>query len=267
VTLPRRIQLVKLLKSHGLRGVERARDEDIKEALSRLRALPGGASPNSTEGAPSSTSFAKKSDPPPPLPDDDDAYALPRFREPKLFLPDHERTFLRAICVKPRLAFFTWDVHRDRRDRGQVWLEVRFGDFLGEAPDAAQIARVSPQLRVDVDLSAGGWYVPVPGERLAIVGTLMDKDGVIAQSNVSLSPPARPAPPGPLWLATLPPSLDRRALLGGKLLRGEVPDARLARRGESDARGLGVEDEEIPASAALFRLFSGPSSSSSGGKR
>ena len=36
---PRRLQLVKLLRAHGLRDVERMREDELKDALSRLSLL------------------------------------------------------------------------------------------------------------------------------------------------------------------------------------------------------------------------------------
>ena len=36
---PRRLQLVKLLRAHGLRDVERLREDELKEALARLSIL------------------------------------------------------------------------------------------------------------------------------------------------------------------------------------------------------------------------------------
>src|SRR6185437_16100545 len=86
----------------------------------------------------------------------------------------------------------------------------------------------------------------------------------IVASNVTLTPPARPAPPGPLWMATLPPSLDRRKLLQRALMKGEV--AELKRIGETDARSLELDllEEDLPSSMASVRLpwLQAPSSSS-----
>lgn len=252
MTLPRRIQLVKLLRANGLRGVERMREDDLKDALQKLRlVVPAPAD----HPSPSSHAFlARAAEPPPPFGDGDDPHALPRFREPKLLLPEAERTFLRVIAVKPRLLFCTWDLSRADRARGShAHLELCWRDFLGEPPRAADLLGQQPALRVDVDLAAGGWYLTVPGERLAVAAALF-LDGVrVATSNVTLAPPARPAPPGPLWLATLPPAVDRRVLRQGRLLRGEVPEAALVRLGESDARGVDVDDE-LPASATAMRL-------------
>lgn len=272
MTLPRRIQLLKLLRANGVRGVERMREDDLKEALQKLRLVVPAPS-SSERPAPSSHAFlARAAEPPPPLDDGDDPHALPRFREPKLLLPEAERTFLRLIAVKPRLLYCTWDVARALRDRGgRARLDLCWRDFLGEPPRAEDLLGQEPALRFDVELAAGGWYLTVPGERLAIAGALLIDGARVATSNVSFAPPARPAPPGPLWFATLPPALDRRRLRHGRLLRGEIPDAALERRGESDARGVDIDDE-LPASATAMRLpwlmtpVSGASSSSSGRK-
>lgn len=254
MTLPRRIQLMKLLRANGVRGVERMREDDLKEALQKLRlVVPAPAA--SDRPAPSSHAFlARPAEPAPPIDDGDDAHALPRFREPKLLIPEAERTFLRLIAVKPRLLFGTWDASRaDRARGGRAHLELYWRDFLGEPPVAADLIAQQPAARIDVDLAAGGWYLTAPGERLAVAAALV-VDGVrIASSNVTLAPPARPAPPGPLWLASLPPALDRRALRQGRLLRGEVPEALLQRCGESDARGVEIEPD-LPASATAMRL-------------
>lgn len=265
MTLPRRIQLLKLLRANGVRGVERMREDDLKDALQRLRLVV--PAPSSAERpAPSSHAFlARAAEPPPPFDDGDDPHALPRFREPKLLLPEAERTFLRLIAVKPRLLFCTWDVARAERARGgHARLELCWRDFLGEPPSARDLLGQQPALVVDVDLAAGGWYLTVPGERLAIAAALVVDGARLAASNVTLTPPARPAPPGPLWLATLPPSIDRRRLRQGRLLRGEVPEAALARLGESDARGVEIDDE-LPASATAMRLpwLQSPAASSS----
>ena len=267
VTLPRRIQLVKLLRANGLRDVERMRDEELKAALGRLRLVVPDPSGSTTRGNPSSGAFlARPADPPPIVDDSDDPHALPRFREPKLFLPESERTFLRAIAVKPRLLFCTWDVNRQEREAlgGPVELQLFWRDFLGDAPNPDDVLQQGPSARVDVDVSSAGWYLNVPGERLAVVAALSVVNGRrIVASNVTITPPARPAPPGPLWMATLPPAMDRRRLGGRALMKGEVGDLR--RIGETDARSIELDfEEDVPASQTLVRLpwLAAPSSSS-----
>ena len=254
MTLPRRIQLLKLLRANGLRGVERMREDELKDALQKLRVVLPAPAP-AEHASPSSHAFlARAAEPAPPIHDGDDPHALPRFREPKLLLPEGERSFLRLISVKPRLLFCTWDLSSaDRARAGEARLELCWRDFLGERPSASDLLQQQPALRLPVDLAAGGWYLSVPGERLAVAAALYVGDERVAHSNLSLAPPARPAPPGPLWVATLPPSLDRRALRQGKLLRGEVPAAALTRMGESDARSLELEFD-LPASATAMRL-------------
>jgi hypothetical protein len=274
MTLPRRIQLVKLLRQNGLRDVERMREDELKEALKKLRVVvPDPAT--STGQHPSSGAFiARPAELPPPIDDEDDAWALPRFREPRLLLPDEERTFLRAIAVKPRLLFVTWDVRRDQRHdlEGPVELHLFWRDFLGDAPSSDDLLAQPPALRLAVELSSNGWYVNVPGERLAVAAALVvaTSGRRIAQSNTTLTPPARPAPPGPWWVATLPPSLDRRRLRNRALFKGELLEADLRRIGESDARGLDLlEDESPPASGSKARLpwmhVPAPSSATSSG--
>jgi hypothetical protein len=258
---------VKLLRANGLRDVERMREEELRDALGRLHLVvpDPGSTPKSH---PSSGAFlARPAEPPPIVDDSDDPHALPRFREPKLKLPDEERTFLRAIAVKPRLVFCTWDVNKATREglEGPVELWLFWRDFLGDAPAADDVARQEPSARVAIELAAGGWYVTVPGDRLAIAAALVvaSSGRRIVTSNVSLAPPARPAPPGPLWMATLPPSLDRRKLSERKLMKGEVGD--LQRLGEADARNvLDVDMEEpLPASQAAVKIPGQGSPSSS----
>lgn len=277
LTLPRRIQLVKLLRANGLRDVERMREDELKEALLRLRlVIPDPLKASATSGTSSGALLARPADPPPVLDDSDDPYASPRFREPKLFLPDNERTFLRAIAVKPRLLFCTWDMQRDARAAldGPVQLHLFWRDFLGDPPTAQELLRQEPAARVDVELSSPGWYMNVPGERLGLAAALVvvGAAGVrrLAESNLCLTPPARPAPPGPFWLATLPPSLDRRRLAERKVFGADGTD--LKRVGETDARGIDVDVEDLPSSSerarapwsSLLSSEEAPSSTSSG---
>jgi hypothetical protein len=236
------------------------REDELKEALARLRvSLPESRLARHEDSLPSSAFITRPAEPAPPFVDDsDDPYALPRFREPKIFLPEGERTFLRAICVKPRLLFVTWDVATSAREslEGSVELHVFWRDFLGDAPPSRDVQKQEPAFRAPVDLSSTGWYVSVPGERLAISAALVvvPSGRRLVESNVTLAPPGRAAPPGPHWVATLPPSLDRRRLSERKLMKGEAGDLR--RIGETDARGLDVEfeDEPLPASATAMRL-------------
>ncbi len=266
MTLPRRIQLVKLLRANGMRDVERMREEELREALGRLHLVVPDPASVPKEHPSSGAFLARPAELPPVIDDSDNPYALPRFREPKLFLPDHERTFLRAIAVKPRLLFCTWDVARHEREslEGPVELRLFWRDFLGDPPALDELLRQQPSARISIDLGSSGWYVTVPGERLALVAALVvaGTERRLVNSNVSITPPARPAPPGPLWLATLPPSLDRRRLRDRKLFEGE--EGRLQRVGETDARNVDVETEEpLPASQSAARLPSSGMPSSS----
>lgn len=269
---PRRLQLVKLLRAHGLRDVERLREDELKDALSRLNILfpeTGSAFAPATGPIPSSTMGGARAQPAPIADDSDDPHCLPRFREPRMFLPDNERTFFRVVAVKPRQLFFTWDLHKDLpRDR-PAWIQIFVRDVLGEAPDVADVARQHPSFVVDVDVNAPGWYVDVPGDRLAVAATLV-VDGIrVATSNLALTPPSRPAPPGPFWEATLQTSTSRKSLRKGGLLKGKLPTgASLVVKGEA-ARVEDVAEEEfdevVAGSGAWMRArpATGPSVSSS----
>jgi hypothetical protein len=232
---PRRLQLVKLLRAHGLRDVERLREDELKDALTKLSVLlpdlqrqpppsaaPPPASMTGAAQAPSEAVSTATTTPPPVVDDDENAWCLPRFREPRLFVPEGERTFLRLVAVKPRLLFFTWDLGRDVERTQHARLEIALREFLGEAPSRDALLEQTASLYVDVDLASSGWYVEVPPERYAVVARLVQAGRVVATSNLTLTPPARPAPPGPLWRATLSPQTERSALRGGGLLKPEA---------------------------------------------
>jgi hypothetical protein len=230
---PRRLQLVKLLRAHGLRDVERLREDELKDALARLsvllpdltRPLPETTPPPaSMTGAPQGDEPVATSSttPPPQIIDDEDAWCLPRFREPKLLVPEGERTFLRLVAVKPRVLFFTWDVGGDVDRSQHARLEIALRDFLGAPPTLQALLEQTASLYVDVDLRAAGWYVDVAPERLAVAARLVQAGRVVATSNLALTPPARPAPPGPLWRATLQPRTERSALRGAGLLKTDA---------------------------------------------
>ena len=270
---PRRLQLVKLLRAHGLRDVERLREDELKDALNRLNILfpeTGSAFAPANGPIPSSTMGGARAQPAPIADDSDDPHCLPRFREPRMFLPDHERTFFRVVAVKPRQLFFTWDLHKDLpRDR-PAWIQIFVRDVLGEAPDVKDVARQHPSFVVDVDVNAPGWYVDIPGDRLAVAATLV-VDGIrVATSNLALTPPSRPAPPGPFWEATLQTSTSRKSLRKAGLLKGkELPTGvTLVVKGEAARVEDVVEeefDEEVAGSGAWMRArpATGPSVSSS----
>lgn len=262
----RRLQLVKLLRARGLRDLERLREDELRAALQHLAAFSPPEKPAMHE-PPSSAELMRAhaafpATPEPPLDDAfDDPHALPRFREPRLHLPDEQRTFLRVIAVKPGLLYFTWDVAADvRRDlRAAVELHVFAYDFLGAPPARETVLALEPVERVPVELSARGWYAPTTRERSAIAAALVEATSPprrIAQSNLALCPPSRPAPPGPLWMATLPPGVDRRKLGKGALLAalegGALPDGALVVR-KGDAQPGQFAEGDLPASATRAR--------------
>lgn len=267
--LGKRLQLVKLLRARGLRDLERLREDELRDALAELARLSPSGTPESTfmTEHPSSSELlrAHAAFPATPQPDFDadfdDPHALPRFREPKLHLPDEQRTFLRAIAVKPGLLFFTWDVARATREslKAGVELWIFAYDFLGAPPARADVLRLDPVERLPIELSAGGWYLPTTRERSAIGAALVETTSPprrIVESNLALCPPSRPAPPGPLWMATLPPSVDRRRLGQGVLLQalegGPLPEGALLRR-EGEAEPGEWAEGDLPASAARMR--------------
>jgi hypothetical protein len=222
---PRRLQLVKLLRAHGLRDVERLREDELREALARLHILMDDSSLATAAAAQdppwSAVTRDHQAGPPPPVEDDsDDPHAHPRFREPRISLPNNTRTFLRTICVKPGHVFCTWEL--DHVPTEPVVLSLYAREFLGEPPAPSALLNLPPFASVTVDAGAAGWYLTIPAERMALTATLAVGGHQIAVSNMALTPPSRPAPPGPLWMATLDVDLDRRKLLAGALLRGHA---------------------------------------------
>jgi len=227
---PRRLQLVKLLRAHGVKDVERLREDELRDALARLSILlpdlaaeaPFAALPAS----PSSTIHAADGDADTIVDTDtaaidaidedaDDPHCLPRFREPKVSLPEAQHTFARAICVKPGEMFVSWQL-RDDVVVGDVALEVFAVEYFGRSPDAAAVLATTPRLVVDVDRASHGWYVHIPQERWAVVVNVVvaSDEGrvVVATSNLALATPAKRSAAGPLWLASIGPEVDRRVL-------------------------------------------------------
>lgn len=234
IVIPQRIRLIKLLRAHGLRAVERLREDELKDALEKLGlALPPEEPPAQAPApreSPWSATGTKRDDDapapkktPPPAAADDGRDT--RFDEPPLSLPDGARTFLRLLAVSPTRLFATWDLDAsDRAAPGQERLEIVAADDADGAPLAT--ARI--------DRKSHGWYVDAPDERIALAARLRIGDRVVARSNVTWVPPSRPAPPGPLVFATIPASVDRRELRGGALVA--------ARLGEPLPEGVTVSD-------------------------
>ena len=234
---PRRLQLVKLLRAHGVKDVERLREDELRDALARLSILLPDLAADDPFGPPLPTS-ATSSIPPGSREigadadavvvaaideDADDPHALPRFREPKVFLPEGSHTFARAIAVKPGELFVNWQLRDDVVD-GAAFLQVYAVEFFGRAPGADDILASVPRLVFDVDRASHGWYVHLPLERWALVVRVVvrsdDGDVVVATSNVALTPPAKRGAAGPLWLASLDTQVDRRVLRGESGLLG-----------------------------------------------
>lgn len=269
-TLPRRIRLVRLLRARGFRDAERLREDELVRALDRLDTLThqmtgrrgAGSSPSSSELVKSPPAGASS-----PLPTVDprslfeDPDALPRFREPRIVLPEGERTFLRLVAVDSARLFATWDLDAAARAaiaKHGVRLELHVLDE-GHAPSSHEI-----------DARAGGWYLDAPGPRLSCVVRLVTTKGeVLAESNPAIVLADGPAGPGPIVFATLPPSVDRRLLVGASLLTGEgVPHA-IGRVDHGEGEGLVLDDgsEGSPpfsAEHARRRFGRGPSFSSIG---
>lgn len=257
--LPRRLRLVKLLRAHGLRNAERMREDELKAALERLPLALSApediplTSPRSRP--PSSDVTARLAAAPPepePAPPEDDRYddphADPRFLEPKIALPDGQRTFLRLIAVDPQQLLVTWDLDEPTRQKAQKGVKIRLTVLDDDDLDGGSY----PQVIHDVDLLPGRWYIPAPNERLTVHVELLAASGeVLAVSNAAIVPPTRPARPGPLVWATLPIGLDRRQLADKDLLAGDDPGfagAEIEHAGETrDAWGRPLE--ELPSSA------------------
>jgi hypothetical protein len=218
--LGRRLRLVKLLRAHGLRHAERLREDELKAALDKLPLALGDAgdlpSPSPRMRAPASEvhkplEAVEHKPAPEPVVDErwDDPYAAPRFLEPKVRLPEGNRTFLRLIAVDERRLLITWDLSEATQARALGGVKLRV-NVLNDERDAEFH---------DVDLYPGRWYIPAPGERLALEVALVNGDGeVLATSNPAIVPPSKPAPDGELIYATLPVTFDRRRLASRDLL-------------------------------------------------
>jgi hypothetical protein len=253
-TLPRRLRLVRLLHAKGFRDAERLREDELEAALKRLDTLSSTASLARGKSGPSSSEKMARTEDVNTI--DwralyDDPDALPRFREPKIFLPEGDRTFLRLVAVDAERVFATWDLDAAARALVSHGAKLELHVLDDDRPATVH----------DVDTRVGGWYIDAPGERLAVLARLVTPDGtVVVESNPAIVPANRPAPPGPLVFATLPPFVDRRMLAHGPLLDGtELPKGIVrTERGVSEAKIVVEEphrsdDEDAPSSAERAR--------------
>lgn len=267
IKLPTRLRLVRLLRAHGLRQVERMREDELRRALKELGiSLAEGAPPPPEEGAngpSSSTCMRPHPEGARPVPSGeeeagewDDPHALPRFREPRLFVPEGRRTFLRLIAVDPTLLFCTWDLDEAfwKNPPERVELRLLRADAEDLLSDELCFATAA------VDAGTRNRYLPAPGERIAVKAVLVafagGKPRVLAESNRAIVPPSRPAPPGPLWFARISPHADRRRLRDGALLAAlagqdvELPEGVEVFRTGRDVPSPGIEPGLSPSSAA-----------------
>lgn len=224
--LSERIRLIRILRTHGLRAVERLRADELKVALDKLGlTLQGDEQPPFGEDRtpPSSGELVKRGAEVPPLP----AVEAPvdpmdrRFKEPDNFLPEGERTFLRLVAVDWQQLYATWDLDADawaRLGNDEAQIKIRVADASSdEHGDFLSSHHVKPGAR--------GWYVPAPEQRLRVVAALTtSRSEVLAVSNAVIVPPNHPSPPGPLRFATVPVGIDRRRLRGGQLLNALIDD-------------------------------------------
>ncbi len=244
--LSERIRLIRILRTHGLRAVERLRADELKVALDKLgltlpeegtpaygvaplEPLPSSESSSSSapsSAAPSSPSLQQRGDEVAPDAEEITAeHAIDpmdaRFREPAAFVPAGERTFLRLVAVDWQHLFATWDTDAHARARlggDDALLRVRVADSSLDEPGDVLFHE-------HVKISARGWYLRAPEQRLRVVAALTTPSGeVLCVSNATIVPPNHPAPPGPLRFASVPVGVDRSRLRGGLLLRALIDD-------------------------------------------
>lgn len=268
--LSERIRLIRILRTHGLRAVERMRADELKVALEKLGlTLPVyDEEPPAAEApkGPSSSELVQRGAELPEVVEEVPVDPMDqRFREPQNFIPSGERTFLRLIAVDWQQLFATWDLDQHARARlggDDARLKIRVADA---SSDEHGDFLLSEHVRV----SSHGWYLRAPEQRLRVVAALTSPDGqVIAVSNAVIVPPNHPAPPGPLRFATVPVSIDRRRLRGGLLLRALIDDEAdlpegviVAESGRQVRARTASEAEESAPSSGKRRLLSqgGPS--------
>jgi hypothetical protein len=253
--MPRRLRLVRLLRSRGFRDAERLREDELVDALNRLDSLVVTTRSTPSSSTPSShTRVVART--PGPRDDDlwDDAHALPFYREPKVVIPEGERSFLRLVAVDSHRLFLTWDLDPVLRAR------VASGGARGQlfvldderAPHA-----------FDLDLSTSRWWLEAPAERATVMVQVVDHQGsVLLESNAAIVPPSSPAPPGPLVFATLSPRFDRRKLAHGPLLSERGLDG-VSVRHAGVAPTTAERTSRPPASGAAPWVKGPPSSSES----
>ena len=214
IPTPIRIQLLRFLRSHGLRRAERLREDEMRQALQEL---PGmikrwqerinqsvQKTPTAQEDAPSSFVHWKnsiKGGPGPVMaPTSMDSVPEP---EAALLLPQGERTFLRLIAVDEQTLFCTWDLDLQSRKRSAHGVRIRISQ--------ADQPKVILEQEVDPETHRWYFYLDAPKGAPTLQAVLVDShDDVIATSNRAIVPRAHPAPPGPLLFATVPPNLSLR---------------------------------------------------------
>jgi hypothetical protein len=258
-----RVRLIRLLRTHGLRAVERLRADELKVALDKLgltlppydETLQGAAA----SSAPSSAALQREPRQATPSPDVEAPVdsMISRFKEPAPLLPEGDRTFLRLIAVDPEKLFITWDLSAADRARvaGGAHLKLRIDEEGSyEHGDFVRSERIDP--------ASYGWYLPAPEERTRFVAALTTLEGeLVAVSNPAIVPPSRAAPPGPLRFATVPLGVDRRRLRGGRLLEAlideeaELPDGvSVSEAGRTVRSQVHEPLEDAPSSSARIPL-------------
>ena len=217
VPTPIRIKLLRLLKSHGLRRAERLREDEMRHALQELpdlvkrwqdhieQTVHGGTM--KPENTPSSSAHWNRGYQRRPAPLAGSASVTPSNHklEPEpdaaLLLPQGERTFLRFIAVDEETLFCTWDLSSDGRQQAKNGVRIR---ILNEETQAVLFDE-------QVHSDAHRWYFRLHDDYHGptLRALLVSSEGTpIATSNPVIVPRSRPAPPGPLLFATVPPEVS-----------------------------------------------------------